>query len=318
MKRNTFFSPKQAKRPRTVPNSFQNKTSRFESCPLCAKSLPLHLIEAHAATCIGKESDINGHLVIKSASSLVHVVPNRMTEKDSKNKKTAVEPLSHDEAKAQWRHIIKSAKDKTDHMPECKHSSLPGLHLFEEFISTEEEEEIIRHLDGTNEDQQSEQFLQWNPSRFNGKHVGKRWGVHCSLKDRKVYPHANPLPASIQKIISRIAACEMKHSIMKGCTPNEANAIDYRRAKGDYLKNHVDDRQLSKEPIANLSLAGDCYMTFRKERPPFDEKRILLKNRTLQILTGSARYDYSHGIRNEDLLSDRRISITMRESPLTK
>ena len=108
-------------------------------------------------------------------------------------------------------------------------------------------------------------------------------------------------------------------SIMKGYAPNEANAIDYRRAKGDYLKSHVDDRQLSKEIIANLSLAGDCYMTFQREKPPTEcEQKVLLKRRTLQVLTGSARYDYTHGIRNEDLLSDRRISVTMRESPLTK
>jgi alkylated DNA repair dioxygenase AlkB len=59
-------------------------------------------------------------------------------------------------------------------------------------------------------------------------------------------------------------------------------------------------------------------MTFRNERIPGEEKRVLLRRRTLQVLTGKARYDYSHGICNEDLLSDRRVSITMRESPLTK
>jgi alkylated DNA repair dioxygenase AlkB len=234
----------------------------------------------------------------------------------------------------------------------CNVHDLPGLYLFEEFISKEEEQEIIHHLDGTkhrandfgHENQMCQQsnnndhdadgdyYLPWKPSRFNGKHLGKRWGVHCSLKDRKVYPVDNPLPACIQAIMDRIeTGPETKinnvHSqirqIMKECKLNEANAIDYRRAKGDFLKNHVDDRQLSKEPIANLSLAGDCYMTFRRESgrklpSVADETKVLLKRRTLQILTGSARYTYSHGIRNEDLLTDRRISITMRESPLSK
>ena len=105
---------------------------------------------------------------------------------------------------------------------------------------------------------------------------------------------------------------------MAGCVPNEANAIDYHRKQGHWLQNHVDDRQLSKEPIANLSVAGDCYMTFRNERVRGESKRVLLPRRTLQVLTGKARYDYSHGICNKDLLSDRRVSITMRESPLTK
>jgi hypothetical protein len=31
-------------------------------------------------------------------------------------------------------------------------------------------------------------------------------------------------------------------------------------------------------------------------------------------LTGRARYEFSHGIENNDLLSDRRVSVTMRET----
>lgn len=108
---------------------------------------------------------------------------------------------------------------------------------------------------------------------------------------------------------------------MGGCHPNEANAIDYWRDRGDYLKAHVDDRQMSKEPIANLSIVGDCYMTYRADgiRGGRDGvvQKVLLKRRTLQVLTGKARYDYSHGICNEDILSDRRISITIRESPIS-
>jgi len=49
-----------------------------------------------------------------------------------------------------------------------------------------------------------------------------------------------------------------------------------------------------------------------------DVVKVLLKRRTLQILTGDARYNFSHGIKNEDLMSSSRISITMRESPLTE
>ena len=35
------------------------------------------------------------------------------------------------------------------------------------------------------------------------------------------------------------------------------------------------------------------------------------------MLTGEARYSWEHGIRREDLHGDR-VSVTMRESPLTK
>jgi hypothetical protein len=74
-------------------------------------------------------------------------------------------------------------------------------------------------------------------------------------------------------------------------------------------------------PSYSLSLAGDCYMTFRNQAMhrnlAVPEQRVLLKRRCLQVLTGKARYDFSHGISNPDLRSDRRVSITMRESPLT-
>ena len=45
-----------------------------------------------------------------------------------------------------------------------------------------------------------------------------------------------------------------------------------------------------------------------------DIYRVFLPRRTLQILTGRARYHYRHGIHNADLSSERRISITLRES----
>ena len=293
------------------------------------------MIELHASTCNGKDEDDNctpaGTSKIKCMEQPKENEPMKRESflssksgdaKQSKVQKNGfndrkIKSPAHIDAKEQWSKIIYSARSGSDEIesyPSSNDERIPGLRLYEEFISIEEEEEIIRQLDGKGNEKE-DQYLPWRPSKFNGKHFGKRWGVHCSLRDRKVYPEENPLPSTIQSLVHKIS--EMK-DVMKMCKPNEANAIDYRRAKGDYLRSHVDDRQLSKEPIANLSLVGDCWMIFRKERPPYDEKKVLLKRRTLQILTGSARYDYSHGLRNEDLLSDRRVSVTMRESPVSK
>lgn len=340
MKRSMFFTTRNAGKKRAKTSSTQQASqrrnkSRFVPCPLCSQSFSFHVIEAHASACDGvKNNWKHGTVDVenKSSSSGFGSVPDCTASKGPSIAKKASTVLVHDnsssgdhspgheqhpnsskqdDAKLQWASMIKSVQGN------C---SVPGLFLFEEFITEEEEHELINHLDGIDRKHHNnkQSFLPpWKPSTFNGRHMGKRWGVHCSLKDRKVYPAENPLPQPIQNIIQKITNHpRMKHSIMKGCTPNEANAIDYRRANGDYLKSHVDDRQLSKEPIANLSLAGDCLMTFKNERK--QNQKILLKKRTLQILTGGARYDYSHGIDNEDLLSDRRISITMRESPITK
>ncbi|KAJ7519104.1 hypothetical protein O6H91_20G022800 [Diphasiastrum complanatum] len=60
--------------------------------------------------------------------------------------------------------------------------------------------------------------------------------------------------------------------------PNETNAIDYTKDEGHYLKAHVDDRQ---------------------------------------ILTGDSRWNFTHSIKNKDLLDSRRVSLTFRKSDIT-
>lgn len=320
---------KKTKYARVVTNkTLTSKTSRFQSCPICLKAFPIHAIERHAATCNGPSHDKYDELKLSNAK-----LPSKCDDvvkiHGCGERHSQVEPVSSDEgckekvdARQKWKNILKNHKDQQpptvdQSLQSSSNQPLPGLFIFEEFISVQEEEEIISMLDGKGS--HADSYLPWKPSKFNGRHAGKRWGVHCSLRDRKVYPEDNPLPPLLLNIIDRIRQLQ----IMKGCVPNEGNAIDYHKKNGDYLKNHVDDRQLSKEPIANLSLAGDCYMTFRLERHTLPqhfpkEHKVLLKRRTLQVLSSNARYDYSHGIQNEDLLSDRRISITMRESPLSR
>jgi alkylated DNA repair dioxygenase AlkB len=185
---------------------------------------------------------------------------------------------------------------------------IPGLFVFEKIITLGEEADLLHMLD-------FEDSLPWKFSRFNGISYGKRWGVHCNLRDRRVDSPQHPLPQAVQdfiqtKLTKVKETLKTKNAHLKDFQPNEANAIDYRRREKHWLMAHVDDRQLSKEPIANLSLAGDCVMTFRNQkRIPAQQQqqqqpemvhRILLKRGTLMILTRKARYDYSHEIGNID------------------
>lgn len=251
---------------------------KFKECPICFKCVPRFDLERHAEYCEGDR----------------HVVPASRSGSCDQNQEDGdsilIEPSS-----------------------QCAEEPLPGLFIYENFISEKEEQDILAYLD-------SEPLNPWKQCSFNGLHVGKRWGVHCDLRSRRVDAPQHPLPSFMQSIIMpKLLSLQP----VKGCVPNESNAIDYRKSDGHYLKAHVDDRQLSKEAIANLSLAGDCIMTFRNVRmnknltQKHDPVKVLLKRRTLQILTGKARYDYSHGIECDDILSARRISLTMRESPLT-
>ena len=211
-------------------------------------------------------------------------------------------------------------KTKKSHQPYFlphHREPIPGLFIFDDFVTADEEAKILAELDN-NDDESSSSFLPWKQANFNGPHFGKRWGVHCNLRDRRVSEAENPLPRFVKSILLP-ALARVQH--MANIQPNEANAIDYRRKLGHYLSAHVDDRKLSKEPIANLSLAGDCYMTSKNVAPHRNtavaSAKVWLPRRCLQVLTGRARYDFSHAIVNADLVSDRRVSVTMRESPLT-
>ena len=265
--------------------------SSFGSCPLCNRSLPWHNLEQHASTCQGEAGSSNAGV--------------------ANNQKHAVNEGS--------------AQRVDQYQPSDE--PIPGLFIYENFITEEEEAMILAELDGKpisiddhdgNSSVLENNHLPWKLANFNGIHYGKRWGVHCNLRDRMVSEPEHPLPWFMQKLLlPRLKRLKP----MSGCNPNEANAIDYRRNLRHYLASHVDDRQLSKEPIANLSLAGSCFMTFRNEahhrNTAVSMARVYLPRRCLQVLTGKARYDFSHGIAHCDLLSDRRVSVTMRESPLT-
>jgi alkylated DNA repair protein alkB family protein 4 len=190
---------------------------------------------------------------------------------------------------------------------------IPGLFIFNNFITPEEEAVIMKELDDNS-------AQPWKFERHTGTHREKRFGIDHDLWSREIRSPKHPIPNSVRSILlpklMRVAA-------MRASTPNEVNAIDYRRRNGDFLKSHVNDRKKHSEPIANLSLCGDIYMTYRNTSPhrnvaSIREHRILLPKRCLQVMTGKARYDFAHGIENSDLLSDRRVSLTMRETHFGK
>lgn len=294
--------------------------SHFGTCPLCHAHFPFHQLNRHAADCNGSNDSAakikkkqqtllqNNAKVDNSArrASLDITAPSSLlvAEPDRKKSKMSSTTLKF------RHHPLVDGK-----APTCE--PIPGLYLYEEFITEEEEQQILSELDG-NDIEFASEFLPWKTANFNGPHLAKRWGVHCNLRERKVGAAEHPLPNFVRHILlPKLQSLKP----MNGCIPNEANAIDYRRKQGHYLAAHVDDRQLSKEPIANLSLAGDCKMTFRNvaihRNTAVPVQKVLLKRRCLQVLTGKARYDFSHGIDFNDFLSDRRVSVTMRESPST-
>jgi len=192
------------------------------------------------------------------------------------------------------------------------HSELLGLYTLESFVTEAEEIALLKFLD-------SDEGCghRWKLGSFNGPSMGKRYGIRTDLKRRCFLASEVEMPSILQPFTERIRQVVNGPDALRFFCPNEANAISYRRAEGHYLGSHCDDRQLSGSILVNLCLAGDAVMTYTRDAKGKSKSSKLaasktyavrLPRRALQIQSGTVRYDYQHGIRNEDLLSDRRVT----------
>ena len=202
-----------------------------------------------------------------------------------------------------------SAATSTSNTP-----SLPGHHLLLDFITEDEDNALVAFLDDGERG-----IHDWKPSTFNGAHRGKAWGVRVDLKRRTVSPPTREMPPRLLAVAEKMRGA---HALLARFSPNEANAISYDKRLGDRLLSHVDDRQLSSDVLVNLSLCGECVMTYERTTTRSsgggtrgsDRVDVRLPRRSLQIQSGDARYAFAHSIANENLLDPRRVSITFRES----
>ncbi|XP_067320089.1 alpha-ketoglutarate-dependent dioxygenase alkB homolog 7, mitochondrial [Anolis sagrei] len=95
-------------------------------------------------------------------------------------------------------------------------------------------------------------------------------------------------------------------------------------AKTGYIKPHVDSVKFCGCTIAGLSLLSSSVMRLVHEQNPQDCLDLLLERRSLYILRGPARYEFTHEIlKDEESFFDgrkvpreRRISVICRNLPL--
>ena len=210
---------------------------------------------------------------------------------------------------------------------------LPGLFLIHDFITEDEENNIIEVLDNNS-------LKTWKISTFNGMCFSKTYGVKTQfgLPDELRLVRQNDasngeqdMPPEFSFLVDRLhhfvaLNAQNMANELRDFRPNECNANSYFAAENHYLRPHFDDRTLSGPILMNLSLCGEARMTYAK---PLNASlptnaiahgafghtvSVPLPRRCLQLVTGAARWSYTHEIRKEDVLSPRRMSITWRQS----
>ncbi|XP_032636277.2 alpha-ketoglutarate-dependent dioxygenase alkB homolog 7, mitochondrial [Chelonoidis abingdonii] len=93
--------------------------------------------------------------------------------------------------------------------------------------------------------------------------------------------------------------------------------------KSGYIKPHVDSVKFCGCTIAGLSLLSSCVMRLVSEQNPEDWMDLLLPRRSLYILRGTARYEFTHEILKDEesffdgqkIPRERRISVICRNLP---
>lgn len=219
----------------------------------------------------------------------------------------------------------------------------PGIKIIENFVTAEEEAELLRGLD---------EEVPWDTSQSGRRK--QNFGPRANFKRRKckVGPFRG-FPAFTRFVQDRFdtVACLQDYKTVEQC------AIEYRPETGACIEPHIDDCWIWGERIVQLNLLSDSALTlfpyrggeekynlgdlrdfprilddegnvafnpFRgdvtdenssQDREKCEEDcvvRIPLPRRSLLVMYGQARYDWEHCILRKDI-SSRRVVIAYRE-----
>lgn len=180
---------------------------------------------------------------------------------------------------------------------------IPGLSLFEDFITPQVETQLTADIDS----------LPWDDSLHRRvQQYGPRY-VHRT--GSMAGDGLRPIPTCLQALIARLGA-------IMGEVPNQIIINEYLQGQG--IAKHIDSPEFFGEVIASLSLLSGAMMRFDDLGPPEIRKRheLYLQPRSLLVLRDEARSQWRHEVpkRSADPVGksmierSRRISVTFRQA----
>ncbi|XP_061608968.1 alpha-ketoglutarate-dependent dioxygenase alkB homolog 4 [Phyllopteryx taeniolatus] len=180
----------------------------------------------------------------------------------------------------------------------------PGVFLWEDFLSEEEEKELISSMDRD----------VWNLSQSGRKK--QDFGPKVNFKKKKVRPASfSGLPALSEKLVLRM----QQEESLAGFQPVEQCNLDYHPQRGSAIDPHLDDSWLWGERLVTVNMLSGTTLTMSSEQglPQLGlsgevNVAVALPRRSLVALYGEARHRWKHGILRKDL-RERRVCSTYRE-----
>lgn len=181
--------------------------------------------------------------------------------------------------------------------------SIHGLELFFEFITLEEEKQLLKNIDDN---------IWLNDLSRRVQHYGYKYDYRARKIDNSFY--LGELPQWLNEIALKLYRYKLIDFL-----PDQAIINEYEPGQG--IASHIDCEPCFGDTIISLSLGSTCVMNFSKEVNSLDKTPILLEPRSLVIMKKESRYNWYHGIpaRKSDKFNDsvikrqRRVSITFRK-----
>lgn len=180
---------------------------------------------------------------------------------------------------------------------------IKGLSYIADFISDSEHKEIWNSIN-------SEPWL--NDLKRRVQHYGYKYDYKKRNLDYSMYIGA--IPQWTKFITERIIEKGYMEQL-----PDQVIVNEYLPGQG--IADHIDCEPCFEDTIISLSLGSSCIMDFKNKDNKKDKYDFLLEPKSLVVITGEARYKWTHGIpaRERDKWLDKiihrqtRISLTFRK-----
>lgn len=179
--------------------------------------------------------------------------------------------------------------------------NISGLTYIPNFISTEEHDFLLSQID-----QQS-----WlTDLKRRVQHYGYKYDYKARTVDNNAY--LGTLPDWLLSVSNKLHDDSVFSSM-----PDQVIVNEYLPGQG--ISAHIDCVPCFADTIASLSLGSPCVMDFSNPQTS-EKKSVVLKERSLIVLSGPARYKWQHAIpaRKSDIINGiktervRRVSLTFR------
>ena len=185
-----------------------------------------------------------------------------------------------------------SCEESLDFIP------VPGLAVHPEFVSAEEERELVEGIEGN-------QWVKLTNRRV--QHYGYEFVYGENTVDRQ--GRKGEMPVWVETLREKLRG-------VTGVRFDQMTVNEYQ--PGDSIPPHIDSHSPFEEPLVSLSLCAPISMRFTKEEEGYN---VYLPRRVLVLMTGEARYVWKHSIQQKRFdiyhglthFRSRRISLTFRK-----